>query len=496
MNWTIASAVSAFILTVVLYSSTAAPTITRRFGGTDGGELAAVAVTRGVAHPPGYPSYLLLARAALHVPIGEPAGRIALLSAVCGALAAACTAALVTLATLRADSAPSALLAFLSGLYAALVMALGERLWSQAIIVEVYTTHLLALTLVALLGWIWLAYGRPLTLPAASLLLGLGLGIHPTLLALVPAGLVAFFVAPRRPPLSSRHVLASVVALLAGLAVYGFLPLWSAKEPALTWGDPATPSGFWAHVSAADYRYLVGVVPWSQRLSRIGFVSRDLLAQPGLVAVGLALWHGLPYGWKFHRVLVALTATVAMCNMLFAISYGGIDSTVYLLPWTWAWCIWAGLGIYAVVRKNTGAASARRALLLIALTVVFAISLLWPLLTHFRQLDLHADTSERERAIRQLEMLPHNAVLLTNTDATTFGAWYVQQVLHVRPDVVVIDTGLLSRPWYVSQIRRQMDLPPDQDVCTAIASWAGAVYRADPDGLSAPVTGTICPLDR
>ncbi|NUQ01549.1 MAG: DUF2723 domain-containing protein, partial [Armatimonadetes bacterium] len=75
-----ASAMTA--LAVVLYLATAAPTVT--FGG-DCGELAAAAWSLGIAHPTGYPLYLMLGKLlTLLVPWGEVAWRVALLSVLAG----------------------------------------------------------------------------------------------------------------------------------------------------------------------------------------------------------------------------------------------------------------------------------------------------------------------------------------------------------------------------------------------------------------------------
>ena len=56
--------------------------------GGDAGELIQVAVELGVPHPPGYPTWTLLAHAFSRLPWGEPAWRVNLSSAVYGALAA------------------------------------------------------------------------------------------------------------------------------------------------------------------------------------------------------------------------------------------------------------------------------------------------------------------------------------------------------------------------------------------------------------------------
>ena len=54
----------------------------------DSGELQVVAAQLGVAHPPGFPLYVLLAHLFTRLPIGSPAYMVNLLSAVFGALTA------------------------------------------------------------------------------------------------------------------------------------------------------------------------------------------------------------------------------------------------------------------------------------------------------------------------------------------------------------------------------------------------------------------------
>ena len=63
---------------LVLYLVTLAPTVATG----DSGELAAVAATLGLAHPPGYPTFTLLGHLFTWLPFGDPAYRVNLLSAV------------------------------------------------------------------------------------------------------------------------------------------------------------------------------------------------------------------------------------------------------------------------------------------------------------------------------------------------------------------------------------------------------------------------------
>jgi hypothetical protein len=78
---------------LLVYVLTLAPDLTWANFGTDGGELITAAVTLGVPHPPGYPTYVLLGKLISLIPMGTVAYRFNLFSAVCVSLARACVAA-------------------------------------------------------------------------------------------------------------------------------------------------------------------------------------------------------------------------------------------------------------------------------------------------------------------------------------------------------------------------------------------------------------------
>jgi hypothetical protein len=79
-------------LAFILYFITCSPTVNF----TDSGELITVAWTGGIAHPPGYPLYTLLGSAFVHLPFGDPAWRLNILSALFAALAISLFYLLVT----------------------------------------------------------------------------------------------------------------------------------------------------------------------------------------------------------------------------------------------------------------------------------------------------------------------------------------------------------------------------------------------------------------
>jgi len=351
---------------------------------------------------------------------------------------------------------------------------LSERFWSQALIVEVYTLHMFWLSLCALLWLGWLTGGNDYLLPVTAFCLGLGAGTHLTILVLAPALAVATVSSGKLQGSWRRCGGMMGLAFLAGFSVYGLLPIWAARGATPSWGDQRTVGGLWAHVSGQEYRYLAGIVPWSQRIGRLSFAVRDLLLQPGLAGLILAVGWGLPYCWRKQRPLALATGTVALGSLVFAISYGGADGSVYLLPWTWAWCVWGGVGLFDLGRSLR---LERRTVALLLIMIV-AGSSIWLLTTQYRALDLSADTTYRDQVIAQLEALPPAAILVTDDDAETFGAWYAQHALELRPDVLVVDTRLLARAWYRVQLAQQLGLPDEAPLCVVLAQPKQPVFEA------------------
>jgi hypothetical protein len=66
---------------MAVYLSTIAPGLTWANNGSDVGDYISAAATSGIAHPTGYPFYLLLARLFQFLPVGSLAFRTNLLSA-------------------------------------------------------------------------------------------------------------------------------------------------------------------------------------------------------------------------------------------------------------------------------------------------------------------------------------------------------------------------------------------------------------------------------
>ena len=218
-----------------LYLFTLYPTVSPY---RDSGDLAASAITLGVAHPPGYPLYTLAGRAWLSLlAFGDEAYRLNILSAAAGAAAIALLfAALMEEGGIAAGGA-------------ALFLGLSPAFWKLSLVSEMYSLN--ALFAVAIL-WTLRRSGPGMTEARRwcllALLFALGVGNHQTLILLFP-GLI--FVMPERRNAPTLHALTLFTVL--GLILYLYLPVRSFQLPFLDWGETRHLRNFFRVLTRADY---------------------------------------------------------------------------------------------------------------------------------------------------------------------------------------------------------------------------------------------------
>src|SRR5262249_43937156 len=155
---------------LLLYTFTLAPTVTL----VDSGELILAAWGLGVAHPPGFPLWVMLAHLASLLPFGNVAVRINFSSALFAALACAMLTLVVAelLVTASALGVPKrknktaqqtrkivdskgGILSLAPAVGAGLLMVFSRTLWSYATITEVYALNALLILLVFFLMVRW-----------------------------------------------------------------------------------------------------------------------------------------------------------------------------------------------------------------------------------------------------------------------------------------------------------------------------------------------------
>lgn len=214
------------LVSLAVYLWTLAPGVTL----LDSGEFLLAAAEFGVPHPTGYPLWTVLAWLFQLVVPGNPAVTVAMFSAVCGA-AGVGLAAFLGSGMLRwiFPALPDVVR---SGIAVAgvLLFAFSESMWSQAVIAEVYTLHVLLVVLFVLALFCWIQNPESDAWLAGSFfLLALSFSNHHLILTLVPLPFLAVLLLRRAllPELLFASVLTGAVFLLLFASLSGEEVVWN-----------------------------------------------------------------------------------------------------------------------------------------------------------------------------------------------------------------------------------------------------------------------------
>jgi tetratricopeptide (TPR) repeat protein len=310
-----------FTLIVVLagYLYTLAPEVTLE----DSGELATGSFYAGVPHPPGYPVWTIYTWLfTVLVPLKNIAWRVALSSAVAGAASCGMLALIVSrgssmmiegIADLKnLDKRVEAALCVVAGFVGGMLLGFNGFMWSQSVIVEVYTFSVVSLmaVLITLLRWIyaphqrrylyWCAFwfgicftnhqtlivaamGLEVAIMAGSMALGRDLFAFNAIIYLVGEimmknhGLTGLSENPALLPIFRIVGLGSIATTLygwwktsriftewkaaiimgivwfIGVCFYFYMPLASMSNPPMNWGYARTEEGFWHALTRGQY---------------------------------------------------------------------------------------------------------------------------------------------------------------------------------------------------------------------------------------------------
>ncbi|MFH1848944.1 MAG: DUF2723 domain-containing protein [archaeon] len=405
MRWAVAAGVIAF----AVYVLTLAPDVYWE----DSGELITAAYTLGIAHHTGYPLYVMTGKLFSLIPAGSIAYRLNLMSA----FFAAGTVALIYLCARRIMERDYALLA-------ALAFAFSRTFWGQATFAEVYTLNSFLMILA-----VYLLFTLKSRLYLVALTVGLGAANHVMILLIIP-GIAYYMIAKGK----AARPWMLILFFILGLLPYIYLPLRSAQNPVLDWGNPETPGGFIRLVGARDIHGVVISRNIGQNLST--FITMAMTEFSVFSAFIL-----LSVAGRKRRELVFLWINMIVYSVAFVVS--GVGGPAYIMPAT----AMAAILLAAGTGRLISFFSSRIIRLSAVVLVILVISG-----SNYRISDKQGLYYPRTYAENILSQLPENAIIITNGDYDTPLLWYLQHVEGKRRDVSIIDRILLTKPWYVDQI--------------------------------------------
>lgn len=453
-----------------VYLYTMAPALTWAHYGGDGGDLVRAVARASWPHPPGFPTYLLAGSVAMSVPFGTPAWRLNALSGLSAALACGIlVCALAPLLSRQMDELdPNRHVSVhLLGVVAGCCLGLAPLFWSQAVITEVYApaTLVSAGVLLLVLG------GAPAWL--LGTVWGAGLGVHFSLFALAP--LIGWRMWQHRDTRwrDTIAVLATTTIALVGIYLLTFVT----RQAPSPWIDTGEPASVRAFLRADIYRgYVLALPPaeWPRRLlSMLSLLARQFTPIGAALAVA-----GIVGLWSRQRELtVALLLSFGLFG-IYALGYNTADSLVYLVPALPLAAVWLALGMMRTAVWLRSRLSGRHAVALLAVVPLLQLLLFWG------SIDIHDDNTAIAWGERILTQAPAGAVLLTERDDHTFTLWYMHDVLHKRPDIIVIDADLWAYSPYQNIVSRQvadMGTDPNQTVEDVAAALNRPLVRVPAD---------------
>uniref|UniRef100_A0AAZ1XAP0 Transmembrane protein 260 n=1 Tax=Oreochromis aureus TaxID=47969 RepID=A0AAZ1XAP0_OREAU len=386
------------------------------------GELITTACELGVAHPPGYPLFTLLAHMAmLLLPSLSPAHSVNLMSSLLGA--AACGGFCITVCRL-AGPGPGAVLA--GGLF-----AVSRLSWQWSMVAEVFTLN--------------------------NLFIGL-------LFFLTASFHCAENATQRKKELSLRGLVSLGFCFLAGFLPYIYLPISSYLNTARwSWGDQTTLSGLLTHLLRAEYgTFCLAKTETSVNLTTMLQAQLDHslaeLSLPVLVLAGMGFALS-SLDRRCRSVSWLLTVMLVVYSLFFAwranldisrpLLLGVVER--FWLQSDAAVCVLAGLGLsrtlaglerrlgYGGLWKTTG--------------WVFTAALLAHMVhTNHRECDQSGNTVVERFGRELLASFPKDSIILTRGDLPGNSLRYLHYCQGVRPDVRLVDQEMMTYAWYVAKL--------------------------------------------
>lgn len=410
--------------------------------GGDSGELAAVGAVGGVAHPPGYPLFALWCRLWRWLPASSPTHRVALTTAITGALAI-----FMLERACRAWGARPLAAGLATGAFAFSPLA-----WRLASEPEVFMLNvLIALAIVIVAAPRRWSHETRRAIALAGLA-GIGLSNHHSIILLMPLGLYAWGRAIYRSPGKWRTTAASIAAFAGGLLPYAYLVFGARSECA--WGETGSLRGVLHHFLRVDYgtTQLAANNSTHEPIAQLLWLGHSFIESGiGLLlfAAGIAAIRRRRWSWELAMLTVALLVAGPLFTARFNLPPRGLMASVvirfHLLPLALGTVLGA-LGLDAlidVIRSRL----ARH----LVLGVTILVLLVRVLLSGADVVAHHRPTTERYLH-NVLGFLPPNSIVLAAGDDIVGGFEYMQCVLAKRRDVVVIAPHLLLADWYGTRV--------------------------------------------
>jgi len=406
----------------------------------DDGLFILAAYFNGIAHPPGYPLYTLIAHlSTLFIPIGSIAYRVHILSGLFGA--AACVVIFLIGVELKLDR--------LYACVVALGLGVSQVFWSQSIIAEVYTLNIFLILVLLFLALKWAEAVQDSShnhiIYIMGFVYGLGLSNHWPLMFL-SSPMLLIIVWPRIKDLLKQLPLI-LFCMALGLAPYIWMYYRSQMDPVISFYGPIhSLQELWYIVSRQGYAKAdidVGANVWD-KLKFSGFVLNETFHQFG-IAGGVLVITGCLAQWKLcnKRICTALLAgylgstflLIILLGFKFDVMHKDVFKVYPIVSYAVCalWIAFALSYLCSVLIKRFGSIINKKYIIYGLSTLVLCMELFSNIPLNYRA----GDDLAYYYAKTVLQSLDRNAIIFTYSDIDTPTLGYMNLIEKIRPDVTI-----------------------------------------------------------
>ncbi|MBP1631636.1 MAG: hypothetical protein H6Q15_2529 [Bacteroidetes bacterium] len=465
-------------ISFVFYLLTIAPSVIQ----IDTGELAAVQCTLGIAHPTGYPLFTILGYFFSLIPL--PVTKIFQINLLAALYCSAAVSVFTFTAKIVLDNwnsfqfikdskeknkrkkkesgkvvkpASSSTVELsepfkiISAIFGGLFLALSKTFWFQSTSVEVYSLHLLLITLIILalvkafllsdkessISKYWIVF---------AITLALGFTNHMTTLLIIPGVAYLYFTKNGFSTKSIKQIIFMLLIFFPILIlVYLYLPIRASQSPVMNWGNPIEWERIIRHISGQQYQVWLFSSTEAAAKQFNYFVKNLPIEFSFSLLFALA---GLVVSFIYARKFFIFNIIVFLSTVLYSINYDINDIDSYFLL---AYISLAFFGVFGIVQLILFATKKKMQLIIPVSLLVLFVGLQF--YSNYDEVNQRGNFIYEDYTKSILNTVPNNSIIFSyQWDYFISASYYFQLVEDYRKDVVVIDKELLRRSWYYNQL--------------------------------------------
>jgi len=461
-----------FIGSLVVYWMTSA----RGVFWWDSGELIASVSTLGIAHRPGFPIYILLAKIFSFLPFGTITFKVNLFSGLLASLSLVILFLIfIQLRKSFSDNLKiSDKLFYFVSLLSVILAGFIYSFWIQAVRAEVYTLGTFIFLLLLFLALKLQEANRKQVLPKQTkifllfcFILGLGLGNHYAILfSVLPALVYLLLKSSLRKFLNPKVLFTGILSFISGISIYLYLPVRSSTGPAFNWGNPANlnqlPKSVFALESLPKTGLESGTPFWSKFFSTVNLMTDQLS-----FTVVILAFIGLFYFYQKNKTLFWFSLWLILGNCL--ITAFVVDEFIpdnpdlhgYLIPSMIILSIGFGFGVWLILQNLKSAFSGtkekfnfQKLIYPLALALVAIVCLL-PVHRSYPRANLAKNNFPSQYAMGIISGLPQNSLVVIDNPNLDFILRGLQYGEGIRRDLTILNRSFLPAFWYCQQERKK-----------------------------------------